>query len=182
MLIVVIGGTGHIGTYLIPRLVAARHQVILVSRGERGPYQSHPAWRSVRRMKVDREAAERSGSFGRQIAEKPFPRKKPPLPGITSRIAQIAVSPRRNGLSIISPGIHRWRPWPKQLQDGTSGSRIRQVPPLDREQVYRGSRRRTYLPRLPVGVARSRAHSTQRVEPGCIPGASRLSERHIYNG
>src|ERR1700741_3513352 len=69
MLIVVIGGTGHIGTYLIPRLVAARHQVILVSRGEREPYQSHPAWRSVRRIKVDREAAERSGSFGRQIAE-----------------------------------------------------------------------------------------------------------------
>jgi nucleoside-diphosphate-sugar epimerase len=69
MLIVVIGGTGHIGTYLIPRLVAARHQVILVSRGERGPYRSHPAWRSVRRVKMDREAAERSGSFGRQIAE-----------------------------------------------------------------------------------------------------------------
>ena len=63
MLIVVIGGTGHIGTYLIPRLVAARHQVILLSRGERDPYQSHPAWRSVRRIKVDREAAERSGSF-----------------------------------------------------------------------------------------------------------------------
>src|SRR6201984_1853123 len=69
MLIVVIGGTGHIGTYLIPRLVAAWHQVILVSRGEHEPYQSHPAWRSVRRIKVDREAAERSGSFGRQIAE-----------------------------------------------------------------------------------------------------------------
>jgi NAD(P)-dependent dehydrogenase (short-subunit alcohol dehydrogenase family) len=30
MVIVVIGGTGHIGTYLIPRLVAARHEVILV--------------------------------------------------------------------------------------------------------------------------------------------------------
>jgi nucleoside-diphosphate-sugar epimerase len=68
MRIVVIGGTGHIGTYLIPRLVAARHEVILVSRGEREPYQSHPAWRSLRRIKIDREAAERSGSFGRQIA------------------------------------------------------------------------------------------------------------------
>ncbi|HXM03316.1 MAG TPA: NAD-dependent epimerase/dehydratase family protein [Chthoniobacterales bacterium] len=69
MRIVVIGGTGHIGTYLIPRLVAARHEVILVSRGERGPYQSHPAWRSVRRIKIDRAAAEGSGGFGRQIAE-----------------------------------------------------------------------------------------------------------------
>jgi nucleoside-diphosphate-sugar epimerase len=69
MLIVVIGGTGHIGTYLIPRLVAARHEVILVSRGERSPYQSHAAWRLVRRIKVDREAAERTGGFGQQIAQ-----------------------------------------------------------------------------------------------------------------
>src|SRR5215469_16451776 len=69
MLIVVIGGTGHIGTYLIPRLVAARHEVILASRGEQSPYQSHAAWRSVRRIKVDREAAERTGGFGQQIAQ-----------------------------------------------------------------------------------------------------------------
>jgi len=69
MLIVVIGGTGHIGTYLIPRLVVAGHEVILVTRGERSPYQSHAAWRSVRTIKIDREAAEPSGDFGRQIAE-----------------------------------------------------------------------------------------------------------------
>ena len=69
MLIVVIGGTGHIGTYLIPRLLAARHEVILVSRGEHSPYQSHAAWRSVRRIKLDRETAEQRGDFGRQIAE-----------------------------------------------------------------------------------------------------------------
>jgi nucleoside-diphosphate-sugar epimerase len=69
MVIVVIGGTGHIGTYLIPRLVAARHEIILVSRGERKPYQSHAAWRSVRRIKIDRETVEQSGGFGRQIAE-----------------------------------------------------------------------------------------------------------------
>src|SRR5258708_20490221 len=61
MVIVVIGGTGHIGTYLIPRLVAARHQVILVSRGERKPYQAHAAWRSVRRIRIDRETVEGGG-------------------------------------------------------------------------------------------------------------------------
>ncbi len=32
MKVIVIGGTGHIGTYLIPRLVKAGHDVICVSR------------------------------------------------------------------------------------------------------------------------------------------------------
>src|SRR5258708_36987565 len=63
MVIVVIGGTGHIGTYLIPRLVAARHQVILVSRGERKPYQAHAAWRSVRRIRIDRGTVEGGGGL-----------------------------------------------------------------------------------------------------------------------
>ena len=33
--VVVIGATGHIGTYLVPRLVDGGHQVIAVSRGTR---------------------------------------------------------------------------------------------------------------------------------------------------
>ena len=32
---VVIGGTGHIGTYLIPRLVASGYEVLNVSRSKR---------------------------------------------------------------------------------------------------------------------------------------------------
>ena len=32
MRIVVIGGSGHLGTYLVPRLVGAGHEVINVSR------------------------------------------------------------------------------------------------------------------------------------------------------
>jgi uncharacterized protein YbjT (DUF2867 family) len=47
MRVVVIGGTGHVGTYLIPRLVEVGHQVIVVSRAQREPYQPHAAWRSV---------------------------------------------------------------------------------------------------------------------------------------
>jgi nucleoside-diphosphate-sugar epimerase len=35
--VVVIGATGHIGTYLVPRLVDAGHEVTVVSRGTRGP-------------------------------------------------------------------------------------------------------------------------------------------------
>jgi nucleoside-diphosphate-sugar epimerase len=69
MRIVVIGGSGHIGTYLVPRLVAAGHEVISISRGDREPYQSHAAWRSIQQIRIDRGQAERSGSFGRQIAD-----------------------------------------------------------------------------------------------------------------
>jgi nucleoside-diphosphate-sugar epimerase len=69
MRIVVIGGSGHIGTYLVPRLVAAGHEVISISRGEREPYQSHAAWRSTQQIRIDRAQVERSGDFGRQIAD-----------------------------------------------------------------------------------------------------------------
>jgi nucleoside-diphosphate-sugar epimerase len=69
MRVVVIGGSGHIGTYLVPRLVAAGHEVISISRGEREPYQPHAAWRSTRTIRIDREKSETSGEFGRQIAD-----------------------------------------------------------------------------------------------------------------
>jgi nucleoside-diphosphate-sugar epimerase len=69
MRIVVIGGSGHIGTYLVPRLVAAGHEVVSISRGEREPYQSHAAWRSTQQIRIDRDHVERSGDFGRQIAD-----------------------------------------------------------------------------------------------------------------
>jgi nucleoside-diphosphate-sugar epimerase len=35
MRIVVIGGTGHIGSFLVPRLVRAGHEVVNISRGTR---------------------------------------------------------------------------------------------------------------------------------------------------
>ena len=42
--IVVIGATGHIGTYLVPRLADGGHEVIAVSRGTRGePATAEPA-------------------------------------------------------------------------------------------------------------------------------------------
>jgi nucleoside-diphosphate-sugar epimerase len=67
MHVAVIGGTGHIGTYLIPELVALGHEVTVVSRGERSPYQTHPAWNQVRIVKMDREADEQRAEFGPKI-------------------------------------------------------------------------------------------------------------------
>ncbi|MDQ3674102.1 MAG: NAD(P)-dependent oxidoreductase [Gemmatimonadota bacterium] len=68
MRIIVIGATGHIGTFLVPRLVTAGHEIIAASRGAREPYQSHAAWNDVERLKIDRINEEASGSFGERIA------------------------------------------------------------------------------------------------------------------
>lgn len=67
MRVVVIGGKGHIGTYLIPRLVEAGHEVINITRSQRAPYQPHGAWQQVRQVTLDRDAAEANGTFGAQI-------------------------------------------------------------------------------------------------------------------
>lgn len=67
MRVVIIGGSGHVGTYLIPRLVEAGHEVVNVSRGRREPYQPHAAWAQVQTVTLDREAEERAGTFGSRI-------------------------------------------------------------------------------------------------------------------
>jgi nucleoside-diphosphate-sugar epimerase len=67
--VVVIGGSGHVGTYLVPRLVEAGFEVVNVTRGQREPYQPHGAWKSVRTVTLDREAAERDGTFGGAIRD-----------------------------------------------------------------------------------------------------------------
>lgn len=68
MRIVVIGGSGHIGTFLIPRLVRAGHDVVNVSRGQRSGYVEDPAWQQVRPVIADREAEDRDGTFPDRIA------------------------------------------------------------------------------------------------------------------
>ena len=68
MRVVVIGGTGHIGTFLIPRLVAAGHYVLVASRGNREPYLAHEAWKAVRHIEIDRAAEDTAGTFGARVA------------------------------------------------------------------------------------------------------------------
>jgi nucleoside-diphosphate-sugar epimerase len=67
--VVVIGATGHIGTYLVPRLARGGHEVIALSRGTREPYQPSAAWRDVTRLTVDRDAEDAAGTFGGRIAD-----------------------------------------------------------------------------------------------------------------
>ena len=65
--VVIIGGSGHVGTYLVPRLVEAGHEVVNVTRGQSAPYHPHAAWKSVQTVIADREAEERAGTFGDHI-------------------------------------------------------------------------------------------------------------------
>jgi nucleoside-diphosphate-sugar epimerase len=69
MRIVVIGGSGHIGTFLIPRLVRAGHEVVSISRGQRASYVDDPAWRDVRQVAADRAAEDRDGTFPTRVAD-----------------------------------------------------------------------------------------------------------------
>ncbi|PJX22230.1 epimerase [Advenella sp. S44] len=67
--VVVIGGSGHIGSYLIPKLIEVGHEVVNVSRGQASAYLKHSAWNHVEEMTLDRSAEEQAGQFGLRIAE-----------------------------------------------------------------------------------------------------------------
>jgi nucleoside-diphosphate-sugar epimerase len=66
--VVVIGATGHIGTYLVPRLVRGGHEVVALSRGAREPYVPAPEWTRVARIAVDRDTEDAAGTFGERVA------------------------------------------------------------------------------------------------------------------
>ena len=68
MRIVVIGGSGHVGSFLVPRLVRAGHEVVNFSRGARAPYFDDEAWSEVEQVPVDRAAEDTAGTFGRRVA------------------------------------------------------------------------------------------------------------------
>lgn len=55
MRVVVIGASGHIGTYLIPMLVDNGYETIAITRKMSKPYEDAPAWHKVNRVCLDRE-------------------------------------------------------------------------------------------------------------------------------
>jgi nucleoside-diphosphate-sugar epimerase len=68
MRVVVVGGSGHIGTFLIPRLVRAGFDVINISRGTSAAYVDADEWQSVRSIAADRQQEDRDGVFGGRVA------------------------------------------------------------------------------------------------------------------
>lgn len=69
MRIVVIGASGHVGGYLVPRLVDAGHEVFAISRGLAIPYRADRAWDRVTRVTLDREAEDAAGTFAGRVAD-----------------------------------------------------------------------------------------------------------------
>jgi nucleoside-diphosphate-sugar epimerase len=67
--VVVLGGTGHIGGYLVPRLVAAGHDVTVLTRGKATPYRTDGAWSAVTTVVADRDEEERAGTFGARVRD-----------------------------------------------------------------------------------------------------------------
>lgn len=68
MRIAVIGGTGHIGSYLVPVLVRAGHGVVCITRGPSLPYFADPAWERVERVYAERDLHDSEGGFGALVA------------------------------------------------------------------------------------------------------------------
>jgi nucleoside-diphosphate-sugar epimerase len=66
--IVVIGGSGHVGSFLVPRLARAGHEVVNLSRGARAPYVDDEVWSEVEQFPVDRAAEDAAGTFGKRVA------------------------------------------------------------------------------------------------------------------
>ena len=69
MRVVVIGGTGHIGTFLVPRLVKSGYSVLNVSRQLRQPYVPDDCWERVEQITIDRAESEAAGEFGDQVRQ-----------------------------------------------------------------------------------------------------------------
>jgi nucleoside-diphosphate-sugar epimerase len=68
MRVVVIGGSGHIGSFLVPRLVRAGHQVVNISRGTSAVYVDVPEWQQVEQVVADRQQEDADGVFGDRVA------------------------------------------------------------------------------------------------------------------
>jgi len=70
MKILVIGGTGHIGSYLIPRLILNGHEVSVVSRNSQPKYANNQiVWNQVNWITVDKTSEEKEGTWGKRITD-----------------------------------------------------------------------------------------------------------------
>jgi nucleoside-diphosphate-sugar epimerase len=69
MKILVVGGTGHIGSCLVPRLVLGGHEVQVVARNP-SPQHTDPrvAWSRVQWIVADRVAEEKAGTWASRMA------------------------------------------------------------------------------------------------------------------
>ena len=75
--VVVLGGTGHVGSYLCPRLTeeSGVSRVVCVSRGKAAPYAAaadeglDPRWEKVSVLKIDRDEDDRNAQLREELAK-----------------------------------------------------------------------------------------------------------------
>lgn len=68
MKILIVGGSGHIGSYLVPRLIRRGFDVTVISRNCRPRYAGIEAeWRSVNWMRADRKEEEKNGDWEKRM-------------------------------------------------------------------------------------------------------------------
>ncbi|HSV31389.1 MAG TPA: NAD-dependent epimerase/dehydratase family protein [Atribacteraceae bacterium] len=67
--VVVVGGSGHIGSYLIPMLVTRGYETVVFSRRNTKPYPASLAWREVVWVDTDREIDEKNGRWAELLEE-----------------------------------------------------------------------------------------------------------------
>ncbi|MCC7262275.1 MAG: NAD-dependent epimerase/dehydratase family protein [Candidatus Latescibacteria bacterium] len=64
MKVLIIGGTGHIGSYLVPRLLSEGHQVAVIARTPKPQYaEQRLGWGQVQWVVADRRAEEKAGTW-----------------------------------------------------------------------------------------------------------------------
>ena len=69
MKVLVMGGTGHIGSYLVPRLVQEGHHVSVVARNPHPQYaEERLGWGPVEWIQADRREGESDGTWSRRMA------------------------------------------------------------------------------------------------------------------
>lgn len=67
---VVIGATGHVGSYTVPTLVREGYEVIAITRGKRDSYTSYmPEWKEVELVTADRRELEKNNAFGKLVMD-----------------------------------------------------------------------------------------------------------------
>src|ERR1044071_863041 len=93
--VVVLGGTGHIGGYLVPRLVAAGHEVTVLTRGKATPARQGGAWARGRPERAGADAGGRATPSVRRVRRaQGGDRDRPARPGQEARVPGDRAAPR----------------------------------------------------------------------------------------
>ena len=161
MRVVVIGGTGHIGTFLVPRLVRAGHEVVAISRGQRRSYVDDPAWDEVEEVTADRHAEDAAGTFpGRVAALKPD--VVVDLISFTPESEKALVEGLRGSIGHLLYCGSIWRHGPSQRHPGTEDDTI---PPIGEYGIQKAATEEMLRAETAGGGL-----VTTSVEPGHIVG------------